>query len=121
MEDEKGVEKNSRNKVVFSLANKSGKEGYIGEFYVTGGELQVKGVDDENRDFLLQRLQNVWVPQQGLPVLKKDGDRFAEDEKGHYIVEKYVNATNASPDELVEAIYDYTRALGIFRVELIPV
>lgn len=121
MEDEKDVEKNSKNKVAFYLANKPSQEGYIGEFYVANGELQVKAQDEEGRQFLLQRLQHVWVPQRGLPVLRKDGARFAEDEKGHYIVEKYVNATNATPDELVEAIYDYTRALGIFRVELTPV
>lgn len=92
---------------------------YVGEFLIENNQFVANGKTDGDSKWLYHQLENIWSPQLGVPVWKKEGDKFAEDEKGRYIIEKYVNHGNCSADELLEAVYDYIRSMGVFKVELV--
>jgi hypothetical protein len=118
------AEKNSLKKVVFYLSDTEEdkkSEGYLGEFFVVGGEVKLKASSPNESDLLMGRLDNIWVPQLGFPVLKKTANgEFARNERKKLVIDKYVLPVN-SPDEFIEALYDYTKAMGVYKVELVPV
>lgn len=93
--------------------------GYIGEIYIDNNQFVAEGETEDDTVFLNRRIEHLWYPQLGIPVWKKKGDEFVKDSNGRFILEKYVNQGNSSPDELLEAIYNYTLSMRSFRVELV--
>jgi len=92
---------------------------YVGELFIDKDQFVAKGETDGDSKWLYHQLENIWSPQLGVPVWKKEKDKFVENDKGQYIIEKYVNHGNCSADELLEAVYDYIRSMGVLKVELI--
>lgn len=91
---------------------------YIGELIIENGQFVATGETKEDTQWLYQQLQQIWSPQLGVPVWKKEGDEFAVDKDGKYIIDKYVHHANCEADELLEAVFDYIRSMGVFKVEL---
>jgi len=113
------AENNSSKTVKFWLPQtKEGRGEYVGEIYVENGEFVAKGVTPEDTDWLNKKLANFWIPQRGIPVFKKHGEEFEKDQDNKYVIESYRSHGNCTADELVEAVYSYTAAMGVFKVAL---
>lgn len=86
----------------------------IGEIWFEGDSFVVKG----NEEVLRGILTRMAMPLRGVPVLKKKKGQLAINKKGQYTIDRYINHTNAQPDELVEAVYEYLGSMGGYKVKL---
>jgi hypothetical protein len=116
-EPEDNLEKNSRKTVKFWLPeSKEGRGEYIGEIYVENGQFVALGKTTEDTSWLDKKLQNIWVPQRGIPIFKKNGAEFEKDANQRYKIDSYRNHGNCTADELLDGLYDYVRSMVVFKV-----
>lgn len=114
---EGNVEKKSGKTVKFWLPeSREGRGEYIGEIFIENNQFVAHGQTDEDTDWLNKKLADIWIPQRGIPIFKKEGSGFQQDSEGRYVADGYQNHGNCTPDELLESLYDYTRSMGVFKV-----
>lgn len=103
---------NSTKKLKISL---EGKE--LGKISVVNGNLLVESANNDDKVFLEERLHRLWIPQSGIPVLKRNpDDTYAQNTSGKLVTEGFANY-QSKPDELLDAILNLTRAMDTFQVE----
>lgn len=104
---------NSTKKLKISL---QGRE--LGKILIVNGNLIVESSNPEDKTFLEQRLSSIWIPQSGIPILRRDIDgTFPKNPSGKFITDGFANFQSKKPDELLDALLNLTQAMGVFQVE----
>jgi hypothetical protein len=112
-------EKNSSKKVLVWSRSPNQEEDYIGSIFIKDGKIMTEAKTEEEKIFLFDLFSDQWIPQSGIPLLKKDSaGGFEKNDQGKFITEAYAHFGSHSIDEVLEAFYDFLRAMEVFRVEL---